>query len=89
MHPRCRFMASRRRAHFPWISSASADRSTSSRPYLPCFGQSEMPALTISPTRSTQSRVIDRYREVIRLNRFAILCLRLCAPTGFRVEQVE
>jgi pimeloyl-ACP methyl ester carboxylesterase len=55
-------------------------------PDLPGFGQSEMPERTaFSYTFDNIARVIDRFTEVIGLERFAVYVFDYGAPTGFRL----
>src|SRR5262245_19623723 len=55
-------------------------------PDLPGFGQSDMPARDkFAYTFDNIARVIDRFTEVIGLDRFAIYVFDYGAPTGFRI----
>jgi pimeloyl-ACP methyl ester carboxylesterase len=55
-------------------------------PDLPGFGQSDMPGRTkFSYTFDNMARAIDRFTEVIGLNRFALYVFDYGAPTGFRL----
>ena len=55
-------------------------------PDLPGFGQSEMPSRdTFKYTFDNMARVIDRFTEVVALNRFAMYVFDYGAPTGFRL----
>jgi pimeloyl-ACP methyl ester carboxylesterase len=55
-------------------------------PDLPGFGQSDMPEHTkFGYTFDNIARVIDRFTEVIGLDRFAIYVFDYGAPTGFRL----
>lgn len=63
-----------------------ADRFHIVAPDLPGFGQSDMPARdTFDYTFDAIARVIDRFTEVIGLDRFAIYVFDYGAPTGFRI----
>jgi pimeloyl-ACP methyl ester carboxylesterase len=62
-----------------------ADRFHIVAPDLPGFGQSDMPARsTFAYTFDHIANVIDRFTEVIGLERFAIYLFDYGAPTGFR-----
>jgi pimeloyl-ACP methyl ester carboxylesterase len=55
-------------------------------PDLPGFGQSDMPARDkFDYTFENIARVIDRFTQVIGLNRFALYVFDYGAPTGFRI----
>jgi pimeloyl-ACP methyl ester carboxylesterase len=55
-------------------------------PDLPGFGQSDMPGRDMFHyTFDSIARVIDRFTEVVGLNRFAIYVFDYGAPTGFRI----
>jgi pimeloyl-ACP methyl ester carboxylesterase len=55
-------------------------------PDLPGFGQSDMPSRDkFTYTFDNIARVIDRFTEVIALNRFAVYLFDYGAPTGFRL----
>ena len=55
-------------------------------PDLPGFGQSDMPARgKFAYTFDHIADVIDRFTEVIGLERFAIYVFDYGAPTGFRI----
>jgi pimeloyl-ACP methyl ester carboxylesterase len=55
-------------------------------PDLPGFGQSDMPDRgTFAYTFDNVARVIDRFTEVVGLERFAIYVFDYGAPTGFRL----
>jgi pimeloyl-ACP methyl ester carboxylesterase len=55
-------------------------------PDLPGFGQSDMPGHDkFSYTFDSIARIIDRFTEVIGLERFAIYVFDYGAPTGFRL----
>jgi pimeloyl-ACP methyl ester carboxylesterase len=55
-------------------------------PDLPGFGQSDMPARTkFSYTFDNIAGAIDRFTEVIGLDRFAVYVFDYGAPTGFRL----
>ena len=55
-------------------------------PDLPGFGQSDMPARNaFTYTFENVAKVIDRFTEVIGLNRFAIYVFDYGAPVGFRL----
>jgi pimeloyl-ACP methyl ester carboxylesterase len=63
-----------------------ADRFHIVAPDLPGFGQSDMPARdTFDYTFDAIAGVIDRFTEVIGLERFAIYVFDYGAPTGFRI----
>ena len=63
-----------------------ADRSRIVAPDLPGFGQSDMPPRgTFAYTFDHIAQVIDRFTEVIGLERFAIYVFDYGAPTGFRI----
>ena len=63
-----------------------ADRSRIVAPDLPGFGQSDMPPRdTFAYTFDRIADVIDRFTEVIGLERFAIYVFDYGAPTGFRI----
>ena len=63
-----------------------ADRFHVVAPDLPGFGQSDMPARDkFHYTFDNVARVIDRFTEVISLDRFAIYVFDYGAPTGFRI----
>ena len=63
-----------------------ADRFHIVAPDLPGFGQSDMPARDkFDYTFDNIARVIDRFTEVIGLDRFAIYVFDYGAPTGFRI----
>jgi pimeloyl-ACP methyl ester carboxylesterase len=63
-----------------------ADRSRIVAPDLPGFGQSDMPSLdSFAYTFDRIADVIDRFTEVIGLERFAIYVFDYGAPTGFRI----
>lgn len=63
-----------------------ADRFHIVAPDLPGFGQSDMPARdAFDYTFDAIARVIDRFTEVIGLDRFAIYVFDYGAPTGFRI----
>jgi pimeloyl-ACP methyl ester carboxylesterase len=63
-----------------------ADRFHIVAPDLPGFGQSDMPARsTFAYTFDHIANVIDRFTEVIGLERFAIYLFDYGAPTGFRI----
>src|SRR5262245_8554615 len=63
-----------------------ADRFHLVAPDLPGFGQSDMPAREkFDYTFDNVARVIDRFTEVIGLERFAIYVFDYGAPTGFRI----
>src|SRR5258708_9080068 len=56
-------------------------------PELPVFGQSDMPPREkFSYTFDNIARVIDRFTEVIGLDRFAVYVFDYGAPTGFRLS---
>lgn len=55
-------------------------------PDLPGFGQSDMPSREkFNYTFDNIARVIDRFTEVVGLNRFAVYLFDYGAPTGFRL----
>ena len=63
-----------------------ADRFRIVAPDLPGFGQSDMPPRdTFAYTFDHIADVIDRFTEVIGLERFAIYVFDYGAPTGFRI----
>jgi pimeloyl-ACP methyl ester carboxylesterase len=63
-----------------------ADRFRLVAPDLPGFGQSDMPDRgKFAYTFDNVARVIDRFTEVIGLDRFAIYVFDYGAPTGFRL----
>ena len=63
-----------------------ADRFHLIAPDLPGFGQSDMPDRgKFTYTFDNVARVIDRFTEVIGLDRFAIYVFDYGAPTGFRL----
>src|SRR5690242_7352497 len=63
-----------------------SDRFRLIAPDLPGFGQSEMPPrATFAYTFDHIADVIDRFTEVVGLNRFALYVFDYGAPTGFRI----
>jgi pimeloyl-ACP methyl ester carboxylesterase len=63
-----------------------ADRFHVVAPDLPGFGQSDMPARsTFTYTFDHVADVIDRFTEVVGLERFAVYVFDYGAPTGFRI----
>jgi pimeloyl-ACP methyl ester carboxylesterase len=55
-------------------------------PDLPGFGRSDMPSRTkFTYSFDNVAKVIDRFTEVVGLNRFAIYAFDYGAPTGFRI----
>jgi len=63
-----------------------ADRFHIIAPDLPGFGQSDMPARgTFKYTFDNIAGVIDRFTEVVGLDRFAVYVFDYGAPTGFRI----
>jgi pimeloyl-ACP methyl ester carboxylesterase len=55
-------------------------------PDLPGFGQSDMPPrTTFSYTFEHIAKVIDRFTQIVGLNRFAMYVFDYGAPTGFRI----
>lgn len=63
-----------------------ADRFHIVAPDLPGFGQSDMPPREkFSYTFDNIARVIDRFTEIIGLEKFAIYVFDYGAPTGFRI----
>jgi pimeloyl-ACP methyl ester carboxylesterase len=63
-----------------------ADRFHIIAPDLPGFGQSDMPARSgFTYTFDHIAGVIDRFTEIIGLNRFAMYVFDYGAPTGFRI----
>jgi pimeloyl-ACP methyl ester carboxylesterase len=63
-----------------------ADRFHLIAPDLPGFGQSDMPdRRNFTYTFDRIAGVIDRFTEVVGLNRFAIYVFDYGAPTGFRL----
>ena len=62
-----------------------ADRFHIVAPDLPGFGQSDMPPRTrLKYTFDNIARVIDRFTEVIKFDRFAVYIFDYGAPTGLR-----
>src|SRR5256714_13481178 len=63
-----------------------ADRFHVIAPDLPGFGQSDMPDRSaFTYTFHNIARVIERFTEVVGLDRFAIYVFDYGAPTGFRL----
>ncbi|MBB4928523.1 pimeloyl-ACP methyl ester carboxylesterase [Kitasatospora kifunensis] len=63
-----------------------ADRYRVIAPDLPGFGQSDMPSRDeFDYTFDNVARVIDRFTEVLELQRFALYVFDYGAPTGFRL----
>src|SRR5271166_6096930 len=63
-----------------------ADRFRVIAPDLPGFGQSDMPDRgTFTYTFDSIARIIDRFTEVVGLDRYAIYVFDYGAPTGFRL----
>ena len=63
-----------------------ADRFHVLAPDLPGFGQSDMPARSqFKYTFDNVARLIDRFTEVVGLERFALYVFDYGAPTGFRL----
>jgi pimeloyl-ACP methyl ester carboxylesterase len=63
-----------------------ADRFRVVAPDLPGFGQSDMPPRDkFKYTFDNIARVIERFTEIIRLDRFAVYVFDYGAPTGFRL----
>jgi pimeloyl-ACP methyl ester carboxylesterase len=63
-----------------------ADRFRVIAPDLPGFGQSDMPDRSIfTYTFDNVARVIDRFTEIVGLDRFSIYVFDYGAPTGFRL----
>src|SRR5262245_7303880 len=63
-----------------------ADRFHLIAPDLPGFGQSAMPPRSeFNYTFDSIARVIDRFTEVVGLERFAVYVFDYGAPTGFRI----
>jgi pimeloyl-ACP methyl ester carboxylesterase len=63
-----------------------ADRFRLIAPDLPGFGQSDMPERgTFSYTFDNVARIIDRFTEIVALDRFALYVFDYGAPTGFRL----
>lgn len=63
-----------------------ADRFHVLAPDLPGFGQSDMPARSqFKYTFDNIARLIDRFTEVVGLERFALYVFDYGAPTGFRL----
>ncbi|MBW8723750.1 MAG: alpha/beta hydrolase [Inquilinus limosus] len=63
-----------------------ADRFHVVAPDLPGFGQSDMPdRSTFQYTFDGIAQVIDRFTEVVGLNRYAVYVFDYGAPTGFRL----
>ena len=71
---------------FRGIMPQLADRFHVVAPDLPGFGQSQMPERAgFNYTFDNIARVIDRFTEVIGLNRFSLYVFDYGAPTGFRI----
>jgi pimeloyl-ACP methyl ester carboxylesterase len=71
---------------FRELIPALSDRFRLIAPDLPGFGQSDMPSRDkFSYTFDRLADVIERFTEVIGLNRFAIYVFDYGAPTGFRL----
>src|SRR5262245_53567530 len=63
-----------------------ADRLLVIAPDLPGFGQSDMPPReTFKYTFDNIAGVIDRFTEIVGLDRFAVYVFDYGAPTGFRL----
>src|SRR5215467_4225529 len=63
-----------------------ADRFHMVAPDLPGFGQSDMPSREkFNYTFDNIARVIERFTEVIKYDRFAVYVFDYGAPTGFRL----
>jgi pimeloyl-ACP methyl ester carboxylesterase len=63
-----------------------ADRFHIVAPDLPGFGQSDMPSREkLSYTFDNLARVIERFTEVIKFDRFVVYVFDYGAPTGFRL----
>src|SRR2546428_6259852 len=63
-----------------------ADRFHVVAPDLPGFGQSDMPdRAAFHYTFDGIAQVIDRFTEVVGLNRYAVYVFDYGAPTGFRL----
>jgi pimeloyl-ACP methyl ester carboxylesterase len=63
-----------------------ADRFHVIAPDLPGFGQSDMPERAVfNYTFDNVARVIDRFTEILALNKFAIYVFDYGAPTGLRI----
>ena len=63
-----------------------ADRFHMIAPDLPGFGQSDMPPRTeFKYTFENIARVIDRFTELVKFERFALYVFDYGAPTGFRL----
>ena len=63
-----------------------ADRLHLVAPDLPAFGQSDMPSRSVfTYTFENVANVIDRFTEVVGLQRFAIYVFDYGAPVGFRL----
>jgi pimeloyl-ACP methyl ester carboxylesterase len=63
-----------------------ADRFHMIAPDLPGFGQSDMPPRSqFKYTFDNIARIIDRFTEVVRFDRFALYVFDYGAPTGFRL----
>jgi pimeloyl-ACP methyl ester carboxylesterase len=74
------------RAPFRDLVPGLADRFHVIAPDLPGFGQSDMPDRSaFTYTFHNIARVIDRFTEVVGLDRFAIYVFDYGAPTGFRL----
>jgi pimeloyl-ACP methyl ester carboxylesterase len=71
---------------FPDLIPLLADRFHIIAPDLPGFGQSDMPARgKFKYTFDNIAGVIDRFTEVVGLDRFAVYVFDYGAPTGFRI----
>ena len=71
---------------FRELIPALADRFRLVAPDLPAFGQTDMPSRsTFTYTFENITKVIDRFTEVIGLERFAIYVFDYGAPVGFRL----
>ncbi|MBO4225738.1 alpha/beta fold hydrolase [Bradyrhizobium neotropicale] len=71
---------------FRELIPALSDRFHLIAPDLPGFGQSDMPAReTFTYTFAGLAQVMERFTEVIRLDRFALYVFDYGAPVGFRM----
>src|SRR5262249_3540367 len=71
---------------FTDLTPLLADRFLIGAPDLPGFGRSGMPARNqFSYTFDNLARVIDRFPEVVGLERFAVYVFDYGAPVGFRI----
>ena len=77
---------SEREPHVPRPDSAACDRYHVVAPDLPGFGMTEQPARDkFAYTFENIAKVIGRFTEVLRLEKFAIYVFDYGAPVGFRL----